>query len=181
MMFGAKKDKEEREWAEKTALRKAALDEVIEHVPVEERAELQRSADILSEIAADLAKSIASAASLRRTWHNIGQFGAAASSVTAAGSGGALTAGLGGSGGVIFGVVALTMGLIGGVATAVGANSEYARQRHKARRYEQLWWDIWIYTVNDFATATASQRSDRLSEFVRVRAQVGDPDAATGL
>lgn len=169
-----KDSKNREEWRTREKARKKTLKEVIDGFPDDEQQSLERTAEVLNHFASDLVESICDAASRRSRWHTAGRLGAAASSIAAAGSGGALTAGLGGRGGLIFGLVSLALGLYGAAVTAVGADVEYARDHQKASRYEQLWWDIWIYSADELLS-TPSSFSKRLGEFVRLRAGIRDP------
>ena len=133
------------------------------------------SLNFIEDLATDLEHGVSGAASQRFGWRNLGRFGAAASSVAAAGSGGALAAGVESSGGTVaIGITLLLMGLAGGVATSLDPHAESVRKSHKTFRYEQLWWDILIYAANELVAAEPVERSQRLSDFSRRRAEIGD-------
>lgn len=158
-----------KRWAEKDGARSRALKALA--AANKDNKELQSSVDALDEFARELVDEICRAATQWHAWHNIGRIGAAASSLTAAGAGGALTAGLSDSAVVIVGYVVLILGILGGLATALGADSEYVWERQKARGFEALWWEIRIYSINEFESKPGA-RVERLNEFVQTRKRI---------
>ena len=167
--------KQRKEWAGKTAASKAALKEA--RASASKDSEFCSSSALLFDaLAADLVESICRAEERRGLWHTIGGMGAAASSVAAIVTGGALTTGgLTGIGATIVGGAALFLGLAGGITAALKADVEQTQDHHKATLYEKLWWDILNYGVHHHPTAKPTERAEKLAEFVRRRAQIKDP------
>ncbi len=110
----------------------------------------------------------------KRTASQVAQRVAAGASVAAAaGSGGALAAGVAGSTRAVLGITVVIIATLAGVGAAMLPESEYLRNREKARRYEQLYWDLWTYATLQLPTAGLDQVAARLEAFSAAIKDVG--------
>jgi hypothetical protein len=106
--------------------------------------------------------------------HTAQRWASGGSAAVAAGSGGALAAGLGGATAKVVGITAFIIGIVAGATAAMLPETEYERNRGKARQYEQLWWDMWNYATLELPTIKADTISDQIKKFSAAIEAVGD-------
>jgi hypothetical protein len=104
------------------------------------------------------------AAAARSKWDWL-RYAAAVIPVVAAGAGGSLVAHLHGTGGAIIGWVGIFGGLIGAAINAVRPAVEYGVDVRKANEFEQLYWDVYSYTMAKLRTDNVDSIASALNDF----------------
>jgi hypothetical protein len=165
------------EFLNPTLRRRAMVIDALNRSGIGEAERRRHVALILGELCHDLAKSHASARAKREKYRGVAFIAAPALSVifsTAGGAGGVALALKGNGTAAIVGGIAIGLG---GAAAAVATTygSEYARNRGKARTYEQLWWDVWNYAILELPTADLAGVNAKCAEFTLRRQAAGDP------
>jgi len=155
---------------------KQMLREALGETPTPDADQRQRrkAAYQVTEMATRVWSSKQSADRKRSRAHASQRWASGASAAVAAGSGGALAAGLGGASAKVFGIIALVIGIVAAAVAAMRPETEYQRNRSKARQYEQLWWDMWNYATLRLPTINADTISDQLEKFSAAIKAVGD-------
>lgn len=143
----------------------------------DQEADLQlrrRAAYQLTQMANRVWLSHESAGAKRSKAHTAQRLAAGGSAAAAAGTGGALAAGLGGSVAAVLGIVVIGIGILAGISAAIIPESEYERNRGKARQYEKLWWDIWNFTTLELPSIETGAIYAKLEEFNTAIRAVGE-------
>jgi hypothetical protein len=162
--------------AEQTARFKRRLADALSDTG-EKDADLQlrrRAAGQLAEIANRVWESCESAGKKRSWAHNAQRLAAGGSAAAAAGSGGALASGLGGTTATVLGIVVIGIGILTGIGAAIWPETEYERNRGKARQYEQLWWNIWDFALLELPAIKTEAIYGKVEEFAAAVKSVGE-------
>jgi hypothetical protein len=100
------------------------------------------------------------------------RYAAAVIPVVAAGAGGSLVAHLHGTAGAIIGWVGIIGGLAGAAINAVRPAVEYGVDVRKAAEFEQLYWDVYSYTMARLRTDEVNGIASALSDFAQRMAAI---------
>jgi hypothetical protein len=111
------------------------------------------------------------AADARSKWDWL-RYAAAVLPVVAAGAGGSLVAHLHGTAGAIIGWVSIIGGLAGAAIGAVRPAVEYGVDLKKASDFEQLYWDVYSYTMAKLRTDEVESIASALSTFAKRMAAI---------
>jgi hypothetical protein len=97
--------------------------------------------------------------------HDAQRLAAGGAAVVAAGSGAALAVGLTGTAATVWGLVVLGLAAASAAAAAMWPAADYDRNRSKARLYEQLWRDMWVYLTQKLPADSPDKIANQREEF----------------
>jgi hypothetical protein len=106
------------------------------------------------------------AADARKLWNNF-RYAAAVIPVLAAGAGGSLVGHVHGTAGTIIGWVAIVGGLAGAAVNAVRPAVEYGVDLAKSAQFEQLYWDVFSYSMTGLRTDSLEKIAPILESFAQ--------------
>jgi hypothetical protein len=104
------------------------------------------------------------AADARKLWNKF-RYAAAVVPVVAAGAGGSLVGHVHGTAGTLIGWVALVGGLVGAAINAVRPAVEYGVDLTKAAQFEQLYWDVFNYSMTGLRLDPLTELGPTLDRF----------------
>jgi hypothetical protein len=102
-----------------------------------------------------------------RTLWNRFRYAAAVVPVIAAGAGGSLVGHVHGTAGAVIGWVALVGGLVGAAINAVRPAVEYGVDQTKAAQFEQLYWDVFNYSMTGLRLDPLEKIAPMLDSFAQ--------------
>jgi hypothetical protein len=112
-----------------------------------------------------------SAVDARKLWNKF-RYAAAVVPVIAAGAGGSLVGHVHGTAGTVIGWVALIGGIVGAAINAVRPAVEYGVDVTKAAQFEQLYWDIFNYSMTGLRLNQVEQIAPTLDKFAQRMTQI---------
>jgi hypothetical protein len=130
-------------------------------------------------MALTLDKRLSHAVSNRDFWGVLSRLAKAAASAASAGTGGALIAHLKGPAGTTLGTIALALGVLGGVGTAINADQVYGVERDKTVLYEKLLGDVWDYALLKLPKVPVSEAEAELAGYRLRYARIRDMGSLT--
>lgn len=110
-------------------------------------------------------------ADARKLWNNF-RYAAAVIPVLAAGAGGSLVGHVHGTAGTVIGWVAIVGGLAGAATNAVRPAVEYGVDVAKSAQFEQLYWDVFSYSMTRLCTDPLEEIAPRLECFAHRMAEI---------
>ena len=113
----------------------------------------------------------ANAAGARKLWNKF-RYAAAVIPVVAAGAGGSLVGHVHGTAGAVIGWVAIVGGLAGAAINAVRPAVEYGVDLTKAAQFEQLYWDIFNYSMTGLRLDPLEKIAPKLEGFAQKMEQI---------
>jgi hypothetical protein len=108
----------------------------------------------------------ANAAGARKLWNNF-RYAAAVIPVVAAGAGGSLVGHVRGTAGSVIGWVAIIGGLAGAAVNAIRPAVEYGVDLTKAAEFEQLYWDVFNYSMTGLRLESLEKIASTLESFAQ--------------
>src|SRR5690242_11832124 len=102
----------------------------------------------------------------RKVWNRF-RFAAAVVPVVAAGAGGSLVGHVHGTAGTVIGWVALVGGVAGAAINAVRPAVEYGVEGTKAAQFEQIYWDIFNYSMTGLRLDPVEKIAPALDRFAQ--------------
>jgi hypothetical protein len=106
------------------------------------------------------------AADARALWNKF-RYAAAVVPVVAAGAGGSLVGHVHGTAGTVIGWVAIIGGLVGAAINAVRPAVEYGVDLTKAAQFEQLYWDVFNYSMTGLRLDPLEKIAPTLDSFAQ--------------